>query len=314
MNRPKPTFWTGCHGVRLADCALDVGQVSGTPLLDAEVRIEAVTDAPGVELWRLDMDVVTAEGVVSVDQRLYRQPDGSTLVRSTSGQSVAVDAPTGRIAVDGRDDGVRLQLLTTFGLPLVLAEAPVLIVHASACWREGGAVLICAESGRGKSSALVGLTAAGWRAVSEDLCVIDLRADPPVVWPGPPWVRRAHGLAGPAGSAPRFDTPDKTAWDIAPWQVDGPVELSQLVFLDQAGGSDVVDVAVSAPEAVQLLARHALWLGEPDDRGRRLFGPAVDLAARLPARRLRFPVSDLWLDRLLEVLAPGGVARRDGAL
>jgi hypothetical protein len=240
---------------------------------------------------------------VAVDQRLHQHADGAFRLWSNTGHSVTVDPAAARITLDGRDDGVRVQLLATFGLPLLLSEAPVLIVHASACWSAAGAVLICGDSGRGKSSALVGLLGGGWQAVSEDVCVIDLRSDVPMVWPGPPWVRRAHGLAGPPGATVRFETPDKVAWDVAPWQVDGPVPIAELIFLDEAGGDAVSSTTVRGSEAVPLLARHAMWLGAQDDRGRRLFGPAVDVTGKVPCRRVRFPISDSWLDRLLEVVA-----------
>ena len=85
--------------------------------------------------------------------------------------------------------------------------------------------MICATSGTGKSSLLVGLMAAGWQPVSEDICVVDLR-NGFRVWPGPPWVRRAG--EGPPGAGVRFRTREKTAWDIGPWQVDRPVPVEEL--------------------------------------------------------------------------------------
>ncbi len=305
MNPANRTFWTGCHGVRLDGCPLDVGRASGTPLGEARAVVEplaAGADRAGTVVWEIQEDVATPNGVTSVDQWLRRRRDGTFLLESSSGHTLTVDPRARHITVDGRDDAVRLQLLTTFGLPLLLADADVLVIHASACWRPEGAVVICGDSGRGKSSALIGLIDAGWQAVSEDLCAIDLRAPAPVVWPGPPWVRRAHGAAGPRRAGVRFETPDKIAWDIAPWQVDGAVPVAELIFLDTPGGDEVSDVAVDPAEAIRLLARHAVWFGDAVDRGPHLFGATVDLATQVRARRVRLPVSPSWFDRLLELL------------
>jgi hypothetical protein len=298
--------------VHVPGCPLDVGTSSGSSLLEADVRVAPGPPVPADAelLWHIDEHVDTPEGAVHVDQRLYRLDDGTYSVTSSRDQSVTVDAGTGSITVEGRDDGVRGQLLTTFGLPLALTASPhAFLLHASACRGPDGAVVVCGASGTGKSSALVGLLRAGWDAVSEDTCVLDLRVNPPRVWPGPPWVRRAHGLEGPPGAQVRFTTPDKTAWDIAPWQAHEPVPVSELVFMEPPGGEEVSATAVGEVDAVPLLARHAVWLGHPDERGRRLFGPAVDVAGQIPARRLRLPVSPSWLDRLPDVLAvPGSLA------
>ena len=309
MNRPNPDVWSGSHGVRVKS-PLALGRCVGDPLAEASIEVAALPPgaATGQFLWEIRETVPTPDGPVPVDQRLHRHPDGTYALKSTSGHALTVDPGTGRVTVDGRDDGVRSLLVTTFALPLLLSDAPVLVVHASACLGADGALLFCGPSGRGKSSALVGLVDAGWRAVSEDLCVIDLRTTPAMVWPGPPWVRRGHGQAGPRGSAPRFEAPDKVAWDIASAMVDGPVPLAEMVFLDEPGGTDVEQESLDTGEVVRRLARHALWLGHPDERGRRLFGPTVDVANQVRASRLRLPVSDSWLERLLAVLPPGGTA------
>jgi hypothetical protein len=264
-----------------------------------------VAAAAGELLWELNADVETPEGVQHVRQRLHRGVDVAYVLQSPNGHALAVDTAARRITVDGRDHAVRLQLVATIGLPLLLLDAEVLIVHASSCYRDGGAVLISGAPGRGKSSSLIALLAAGWQAVSEDMCTVDLRTDPPSVWPGPPWVRRAHGAPGPPGADVRFRTPDKTAWDIAGQQVDRAVPIAQLIFLAEAGGDEVGDERLATADAVAALARDAVWLADPLDRGRRLFGPSIEFTSAVPVRRLRFPVSPAWTDQLVAVL--GGV-------
>jgi hypothetical protein len=175
-------------------------------------------------------------------------------------------------------------------------------LHACAAVPPGmdAAVVVCGPSGVGKSSLTVGLIEAGWRAVSEDICTVDLRGDDPVIWPGPPWVRREG--AGPAGSTARFTTMDKTAWDIAPWQIDSPVAIASFVFLRPPGSPSVQRDALTQAEALPLLARTILWLGDQQHRASATFGPCVRVAGSAPAMRVRLPRAEGWLEEAEPVL------------
>jgi hypothetical protein len=310
VTAAQPT-WPGCYGVRVDAGSLDVGRCRGVPLLHASVSFEPIA-APERDpvLWPIDDTVDTADGPVAVDQRLHGQPAGPYVVTSNGEPLMRVDPAERHIAANCRSDAAALQLLATFGLPLLLHQTPVLLLHASAACLDGGkAVVICARSGVGKSSALVGLINAGWRAVTEDVCAIDLGGPEPMVWPGPPWVRRHHGLPGPDGAASRFDAPDKTAWDTEPWRVSEPVPVGEIVIMDKAGGERSVE-ELSPPDAVRLLARHAQWFGDPDGRGRALFDRVADIALRVPARQARLARRDDWVDDLLEIVRPAaGTAR-----
>ncbi len=293
--------WAGCHGVRLdgrVEPGLDVGRATGEPLLDADVTLGPVDPAAGEELWRL-----TAEVPVRAEQVLRRAPGGALVVESSRGGRLAVDAACRSLVVDAPTGAAGAQLLVTYGLPLLLPGAGALVVHGAAAARDGRAVLVCGPSGRGKSSLLVGLTAAGWSPLTEDLAAVDLRGPVPVVWPGPPWVRRRHGEPGPAGAGVRFETPDKTAWDLAGRQPDHAVPLALVAFLDEPGGDGPSCRAVGRADAVARLAGDAVWLGEQDRRGEALFGPVSALTRAVPAVALRAPRRPSWLDGLPELLA-----------
>jgi len=205
-------------------------------------------------------------------------------------------------------EALERQLVTTFGLPLLLHSAPALLLHACAAMRPGdeGAHIFCATSGTGKSTLLAGLIAGGWRAVAEDICTIDLRTPAPVVWPGPSWLRLR--AAGPEGASARFHTKDKTAWDITPWLVDHTVPLARVVFLDQPSGAEVQVSEVTGELAVAGLAAAAVWLAHPRDRAEATFAPVVRLAKSVPALRLRLPYSGEAAAVAAEVLSE----RRDG--
>jgi hypothetical protein len=242
------------------------------------------------------------DGPVAYDQRLVRTGDGA-LVLTTDSAALLVREDLLSMTVDAPSESLVRQLVTTYGLPLLLRRAPAVILHASAAVPPdgSGAIVVCGRSGSGKSSILVGLIDRGWRAVSEDVCTIDLRGDG-VVWPGPPWVRRAG--EGPVGSLPLFRTVDKTAWDLAPWQVTEAVPVGRFVFLEPAGGEAPVFEPVARSEAIARLVRATISLASPVDRAISSFAACARLGTRIEAWHLRLPRSDDWVERAAALLVP----------
>ena len=276
------------------------GANRGTPILEVELVEGEVPDTDGEPVWRVSGEIPLPDGPVAYDQRLMRTGAGAFVLR-TNGSAVHVDVDRGRLTIQAERESMYLQLVTTYGVPLLLHSAPVLVLHACSAIPPGrdDAVVVCGASGTGKSSVLVGLIEAGWRALSEDVSVVDLR-DGAAVWPGPPWVRSTG--AGPRGTGERFRTPDKTAWDIAPHQSQDPTPISDIVFLERPGGATIEIEGVDRAEAIGRLARSAIWLIGSEGRASATFGPCVDVAGAGPATRLRLPVEPDWLDRAVSVL------------
>jgi hypothetical protein len=298
--------WPGCHGVRLEGDAIGLGTASGSPLADATLRFDKVDVAGGTQLWNQHSESEFDGDVVSVDRALRRSPRDTFVLTGSRGPALEVDQSNNTITVDDGARAVQQQLLVTFGLPLILHTTGALVLHASACTRDGHTVVVCGQPGAGKSSLVVGLLDAGWTAVSEDLCAIDLRGDAPVVWPGPPWVRIGLKQPGPVGSDVAFDAVHKTAWDIGAAQTRAAVSVTQLVLLEPPGGDAPSFEPVPIAVAIREFAHHAVWLGEADERGQRLFGPTAELTSKVPTSRLRLPRSDAWLTGVPEILAARG--------
>jgi hypothetical protein len=295
--------WPGCHGVRLAGEDFSVGTACGTPLLDATVAVRELPAPAGPELWRIHGEAETATGTRQVDRWLCRHPDAGLVVHASAGPAVAVDPATHAISIEAGDTHVSLQLLTSFAIPMLLNSNGVLVLHASACASDGGAVVVCGPSGAGKSSALIALLEHGWQTLSEDVCAIDLRADVAMAWPGPPWVRRRQGEPGPAGATRRFESPDKVAWDIGRWHAPSAVPVTRLVFLDVPGGSVPEERVLTQPAAVRALAGQAAWLLDPDEGPAQLFAGTLELTQRIPSTVLRFPRDPTWTAHLPRMLA-----------
>jgi hypothetical protein len=294
-------LWAGCHGIRLSGEAPDVGRARGDPIADAVVRVGELPPANGPELWRLH-DEADAGGVRrTIDRWLCRQ-DGSLVVHASDGPGFSVDPRNDTVTIEPGTDVVTRQLIASFALPLVLNGHDVLVLHAATVAKDGRALVVCGTSGAGKSSVLVRMVDVGWQAVSEDVCAIDVRSDTPMAWPGPPWVRRAYGDPGPIGASLRFETPDKAAWDLEPWQPQGPVPVERLVFLDPPGGDAPQWLPLRQPEAARDLARHAAWIADPTEAPGRLFPLALELTKRVQCDHLRLPRTRSWLEGLPDVL------------
>lgn len=297
-------LWPGCHGVRLDGENVEVGVATGTPLAGATIRFGPVATPTGVEVWSQHAEAVVEGAPIGVDRVLHQRPAGTFVLTGSVGPALEVDQSSATITIDEGDDSFRVQLLATFGLPLILHTTDALVLHGSACTLGDRTILVCGESGSGKSTLLVGLVDAGWTPVTEDLAAIDFRGPTPVVWPGPPWVRVGHGKPGPVHSAPRFDSAYKTGWDIASVQSPDARPVTQVVLLDSPGGVEPSLDRLRPHVAIRQLARHGVWFGDQNERGRRLFDPTANLTARVPAFRLRVPRSESWLDEV-----PGFLAR-----
>jgi hypothetical protein len=294
--------WPGCHGVRVrASTELGIGHTRGEPLAEVEVVIGTVPDQLGEQVWSVAGPATTSDE--ALDQRLYRHPGGRLSLRIGEQGRLSIAVDDHRIVARAPFDAIQAQLLVSFAFPLLLEPLPVVVFHAAAVARDGEAILVMGPGGTGKSSSLVGLVNAGWTAISEDVCVVDLGGpEAPLVWPGPPWVRRRHHEPGPIGASQKFTTSEKTAWDLTPWQAGTPVPVAGAVIMEAPGGDAPLWTSADRAAAIGLLAAHAVWLGDQESRGRHLFGRVVATAGRIPVATLRLPRAAAWIDQLVEAV------------
>lgn len=297
----------GCHGVRVEPDGVGAGYGTTIGEPKATVRVSRTDDRPSLTgheelLWSADVDL--PEGGTQTHQ-MWRNRHGD-LVLAIAGRAVlGVARHRDAAEIGDVNDGVALQLVTTFALPLAAQRCGAFVLHASVVVRDGVATVICAEAGSGKSSTLIALRDAGWSALTEDLVALDLVAgDRPIAWPGPPWVRVAPEQPGPSGGTQRFRTADKVAWDLqGRGRCEEPVPVGRLVLLD-APTDEPTMVRPAAPEEVMgALALHAPWFEEASTKGAALFGSAVQLARSVPATRLRLQRSDDWRVEAESILA-----------
>ena len=286
---PAPTEgFAGCHGIRVTTSGAAYGWTTGEPIGTLDLSGEAVPAGPGDAelLWSAEVDG-------SHRHEMWRMHGGGDLLLRIGGRMVLRVAGDRRsAAVRDVSDAVALQLLSTFAIPLAAQAAGAFVVHAAVAARGDQAVAVCAESGTGKSSLLSALIDAGWAPLTEDLVAIGPGGSQ--AWPGPPWVRLAPGVPGPVGTAERFRTKDKVAWDLGPNRRPGPAVLTHIVLLDPPQPAPT-DLRPAEPaEVIAALARHTPWFEEPSRRGSSLFAGAVRVARTVPASRLRLRRAEDW--------------------
>lgn len=305
-----PTF-PGCHGVAVApeSLGLELGWLTDRPPLAVEVElVDALERAAGAELvWQLDEPA--GFGLPAITSQTWQEPEDRVWVGNTLNLSLRLDYRRSVVSVAARNGNlqVTLEALANIALPLVAQRSGMLVLHASAACRNGSAVMLCAESGSGKSSLLMGLAAAGWNPLTEDQCAVDLDGSGPHrVWPGPSWVRLKHGAVRPplvAGRVPRFEAVDKVAWDISSRVAHAPAELARIVLLEPPGGGEPVWEPLAETEVIGALTAHATWFQRQDAYAPAVLPGLVKLGMSVPGFRMRLPQRPDWLEHGVGLIA-----------
>jgi hypothetical protein len=208
----------------------------------------------------------------------------------------AVDPAAPRIDVPA-DGGIRREE-RLWGIPSLLCfrARGDLPLHAAACEVDGGAVIVAAPRTYGKTTMAAAFHAAGHRVLSEDTACVRLGPEPAVI-PGPTMLRLRHDVAARLElQAARLvgEDPDRVHYALEDPGDCEPVPLRAVVFLDE--GDTAVLEPVDLPDALRDLWALSFRLPTEEDVGRS-FAAVADLAAAVPALRLRRP---LVLDALAE--------------
>ena len=299
-----------CHGIGVAPPAigLELGWLEHVPPRSVTVEVvDQLTRSPDAELvWELVEP--PGFGLPAITGQVWEEADGCTWVANTLNMALRIDHDRGVVSVAAKDrnEQVVLEALASLALPLVAQRSGALVLHGSAACLDGSAVLLCAQGGSGKSSLLMGLVTAGWQALSEDQCAVDLDEDGQHrIWPGPNWVRLKHGATRTplvADVAPRFEALDKIAWDLGASIAHAPARLERVVLLEEPGGEEVVWEPIRPDAVVAGLTAHATWIQRPDRFAAAVLPHIVKLAISVPGFRMRIPRQSDWLEHGVSVL------------
>jgi hypothetical protein len=160
---------------------LPLGRLRGSPGLRGRLRLERgpedLLDQPGELIAWNDW---------GLDGRWFAlaRCDRALLASWSTAGTFEIDPGAGRIRVLAPKFGdLSEHRLATSVIPLLLAERGDVALHASVVTVDGGAVLFCGPSGRGKSTLALRSFELGHAVLSEDGAVVEL-GEECVVWPG----------------------------------------------------------------------------------------------------------------------------------
>jgi hypothetical protein len=290
-----------CHGRRLEGADLPGFITSPVdPGRPVSVRlVHALAEPSGELLWRSDHPATPP--LPAATEQLWRESDGRLRYRHSWGPEMRIDTESSVLEVTEADPVRVHDAVGNVAIPLLTQRDGRLLLHAAVAANGSGAVAVCAASGSGKSSLLAALVTAGWQALGDELCAVDL--DAMTVSPGPAWSRLPHGTSGPAGSTRVVEGVFKDGWDLGAAMAVTAVPLRRAVVLDPPGGTDHVWQLLEAEAAIAALAPHAVWLGDPHLCAATVFPQVVALAHAVPVFRLRLPLTEAWTVTAVGLLA-----------
>lgn len=143
----------------------------------------------------------------------------------------------------------------------ILHQRGMLPLHGSSVCKDGKAILITGESGAGKSSLAAEFLKNGWKLVTDDVAVVNLRNGKAVIQPSYPsqklWmdaIERYDHKDSPLQSLYQENRKDKFSVDVSACFENRPQELTCVVRLCVAGSCSVQ--AVDKMTAVHQLMRN----------------------------------------------------------
>ncbi len=208
-------------------------------LLGRAVSARFTGDAPWLDalLPLLDPFPAVSEGPVPAPAvEILASADGTQWLVRASGDEAVFDAP------------VEVARQVEWGLfAAAVYDAPLpLCLHAGAVARDGGVLLLPAESGAGKTTLTLALAARGWLPLTDDLCPLDERDGAMVALPCPRCCHVSHAsqaalaargvaLDGPVGGVAEYYRPlawgqsAPLRWIVAPrYEAGAPLAIEPL--------------------------------------------------------------------------------------
>ncbi len=278
---------------------------SHLPLPELQVDVAAAARPPDV--------VVELADPVADERNLRFRLEGAgqeiSLTLPRAGRFEIRDGSRIRIApaAAGNADDLRAALLGPVWAA-VCYQRRRLILHCSACSRNGRATAFCSSSGGGKSTLLAGLVNAGWRPLADDTTALEFGPD---------------GGASIFAGVPRHrlwpDSIRSLGWERADWRPvassevklqitwsevspAGPVPLDAIYLLDWG---EVRIERMTGTDALQSVARAAVyapWLLAQVFPLSEYWGTLVEVLRRVPLFRFHRPSGWAEFERGLGLL------------
>lgn len=159
----------------------------------SEIALDAVaeTDACAAGEWVEIVCRQVPSGVRDLDDGndLIGTAEGLLRCRISNGTQIVVDA------LPGADRGLLRSLLIGELMAALLRQRGYLVLHGAAVARDGAAIGFLGNSGWGKSTLASHFTQRGYTFLTDDVLVVDLSGEEPMVIPGPAHVKLNEDVA-----------------------------------------------------------------------------------------------------------------------
>jgi len=191
--------------------------------------------------------------IVGDDDCILTVP-GVARYRVRHGEDIIVETIAGA-------DPARLRvLLSGTALSVLCLQRGLLPLHAGGIEAGRRTIAFAGRSGAGKSTLCAHFENGGYAILSDDVCMIDVRREHSVVWPGPPRMRLRPDAAAMlerdlAGATAQNDGAEKLLFATRPRSRLQPVPLERIYVL----GTDAVAAPTSPEPLSGTKALEALW-------------------------------------------------------
>jgi len=292
------------HGFEI-DCDQELRLASPAAGRLGTVRVRAAGGTPLDQRCELLHLIADDEGVPSY---ALGRTDGQLVSWHVDAGSFLIEPAVSRIAYRREDASVDAgearweRRLGSTALLLLAGEGGRLPLHASAVSVDGGAVLICGVTGRGKSTLSAALAARGHAGIAEDGVVVGFGDDGPTVWPGLPGALITGEAAAAIGlSAPERASADARGRLFVEWQrtTTEPTRVAAVAILLERGADQLRLVRPEPARAHRELLAHVI---SAERRGPGPFASAARLVELVPVALLAVPDSVEELDRAAKAL------------
>lgn len=256
---------------------------------DAALAEQVQTVLRGMEPWA-DQPETLLEAV----------PDGDGFAIFRAGQAIS-----GRVVLDA----ARFVLLREMAETACGADQVAAVFHAGAVARNGQALVICGESGQGKSTLTFGLVAAGCAYLGDDH--IPLHRDGRSVLAFPtaagvkagswdlPEIRALQDMYGMAPHSPRMGVRYLPLGQAQTPRIGTKLPVRALIFPEFRPGA-AYEIARVEPEQALILALRAGSRPSGSHRGN--IAPLADFLNHIPAYRLSYSSSEFSVPACLDLL------------
>jgi hypothetical protein len=281
------------HGYEI-DCDRELGRLSDAVGERGSIRIRAARASPLSSEGELLQFV---EGRDTAPLYGLARTGPSLVAWHADAGSFAIDAEAMAISYS-RADAERAEgelrwddRLGSTAIPLLAAEQGGLALHASGNLIDGRCLLICAVTGRGKSTLAAALAARGHPLLAEDGLVAHRHDGRAVVWPGMSGAlvtkEAAEAIAANAANAAGIGgDPDRRGRVLVTLPAaHGPAAVAAIAILAERGGARVAVERLSRPRAHRELLAHALSGSRVESN----FSSAARLVETAPVALVRVP-------------------------